>query len=172
MRLFVAVWPPAEVLDVLGRLPRPDHPGVRWTPRDRWHVTLRFLGEVDDGELAPLETALGEIVAEHPARPVRLGPAMTRLGRSVLVVPVDGLDDLGQAVTSVTADVGAPPEDRPFSGHLTVGRALGRGPVPATLAGAPVEADWQATEVTLVRSRLGPGGPRYETIARFPLGPR
>ena len=49
-RLFVAVWPPPEVLDVLAALPRTERPGVRWTTRDQWHVTLRFLGMADPAE--------------------------------------------------------------------------------------------------------------------------
>lgn len=171
MRLFVAVWPSAQVLDLLDRLPRSDHPAVRWTPRDRWHVTLRFLGEVDEGELPALSQALAAIAAARPARRVRLGPATARLGRSVLVVPVSGLDDLGEAVTAATRELGARPEDRAFSGHLTIARARGKGAVPARIAGEPVEAAWDVMEVALVRSRLGGGGPRYDTMTCFPLAP-
>jgi 2'-5' RNA ligase len=46
VRLFVAVWPPNDVVDVLADLPRPDVAGVRWTTQGQWHVTLRFLGQV------------------------------------------------------------------------------------------------------------------------------
>ena len=42
-RLFVAVWPPDDVLDRLAVLPRPEVDGLRWTDQDHWHVTLRFL---------------------------------------------------------------------------------------------------------------------------------
>ena len=38
---------PAEVLDQIGASPRVYLPGVRWTTRDQWHVTLRFLGSAD-----------------------------------------------------------------------------------------------------------------------------
>lgn len=172
MRLFVAIWPPTEVLDVLERLPRPDHPNVRWTPRDRWHVTLRFLGEVDDAEAPALGQAVEAVAARHPARQVTLGPATTRLSRSVLVVPVTGLDDLGAAVAAATSGIGAPPEDRPFSGHLTLARARGRGAVPVALAGDAVGAAWLVGEVAIVRSRLGAGGARYETVARAALPTR
>lgn len=171
MRLFVAVWPQEEVLDVLDRLPRPDHPAVRWTPRDRWHVTLRFLGEVGEDDVPALSEAVAATAAGHSPRPVTLGPATARLSRSVLVIPVAGLDDLGRAVIHATRGFGVRPEQRPFSGHLTIARAQGRGSVPAALAGHPVVAAWDLDEVTLVCSRLGRGGPRYETVARFPLNP-
>jgi 2'-5' RNA ligase len=170
MRLFVAVWPPAEVLDRVDRLPRPEHPAVRWAPRDRWHVTLRFLGEVDEGQLPALEQALAATAADHSGRRVAMGPVTARLTRSVLVVPVAGLEDLGRAVIVATAGYGAPPEPRAFTGHLTLARSRARGTIPASLAGRPVAAAWDVTEIALVRSRLGGGaGPTYETLARLPL---
>ncbi|MBW3548710.1 MAG: hypothetical protein KY452_11325, partial [Actinobacteria bacterium] len=47
MRLFVAVRPPPEVVATLATLDRPERPGLRWTPPEQWHVTLRFFGPVD-----------------------------------------------------------------------------------------------------------------------------
>ncbi|NIR41602.1 MAG: RNA 2',3'-cyclic phosphodiesterase, partial [Actinobacteria bacterium] len=49
-RLFVAVWPPPSVVDLLARLPRREEPGVRWTTEAQWHVTLRFLGRADPAD--------------------------------------------------------------------------------------------------------------------------
>ena len=46
-RLFVAVWPPDEVLEELRALPRKDERGVRFVHPDSWHITLRFLGDAD-----------------------------------------------------------------------------------------------------------------------------
>ena len=45
MRLFVAVWPPEEVVAELTALPRKDGRGVRFVAPENWHVTLRFLGQ-------------------------------------------------------------------------------------------------------------------------------
>ena len=56
MRLFVAAWPPADVVEALRGLDRPVVTGMRWTTADQWHVTLRFLGDVDDP--APVVAAL------------------------------------------------------------------------------------------------------------------
>ena len=47
-RLFVAAVPPAAVLDQIAELTRPEIEGLRWTTRDQWHATLRFLGRVSD----------------------------------------------------------------------------------------------------------------------------
>lgn len=162
-RLFVAVWPPDDVLDVIEALPRPAEPGVRYTRRDQWHVTLRFLGtaRVDEARAA-FETIDGQrTVAE-------LGPAVSRLGRSVVAVPVRGLDDLAAATLAATRDVGEPPEPRPFRGHITVARLRGR---PACrVAGHRIRASFRVDEVHLVRSHLRPDGAVYETIATRTLG--
>ena len=167
-RLFVAAWPPPGVLDLLAGLERPAVEGLRWTRPEQWHVTLRFLGQV--GDAAPVVDAL----ATMPASPCRavLGPAVGRFGQRVLHVPVEGLDDVAAAVVAATAGMGRSPEHRPFSGHLTLARATGRGRPRVDLrplVGAPVSACWPAEELCLVESRLNPHGARYEVVERFAL---
>jgi 2'-5' RNA ligase len=162
-RLFVAVTPPAEVLDAVAALPRPDEPGVRWTKRPSWHVTLRFLGNDVDEEAAI--TAVGALVA--PPAVADLGPAVSRLGRKVVCLPVAGLDALAAAVREATAHVGDPPEVRRFAGHLTLARLQHR--AACGVAGTPFRARFDVGEVELVRSTLGSSGPTYEVLARQPL---
>lgn len=168
MRLFVAVWPSAEVAGGLEAMARPEHPSVRWTTPDQWHVTLRFLGEVAEHELAALVQALDALRSQSRRR-VTLGPTTARLGPHVLMVPVSGLDDLGRAVVDATRAFGQLPDDRPFTGHLTLARGRGRHAVPAALAGQPGGGSWPVTEVALVRSHLGSSGARYETLAGITL---
>lgn len=162
-RLFVAAWPPPEVLDRLEGLPRPAEPGVRYTRREQWHVTLRFLGQAEE---APALAALGDVVAEGAT--AELGPRLARLGRDVVVVPVAGLDELAGAVRRASAHVGRPPDPRPFAGHITIARLRRRGA--CGVAGAPIAGSFAVSEVALVRSTLRPEGPTYETVAVRPLG--
>jgi 2'-5' RNA ligase len=169
VRLFVALWPPPEVTAALEALPRPERPAVRWTAPAQWHVTLRFLGEVAEADLPAVISAVQEVAASQPRRLAAFGPATIRLSRRILAVPVTGVDDLGTAVVDATREQGEPPDERPFSGHLTLGRARGRRPVPAALAGQAVSGPWPVTEIVLVRSHLEPGAVRYETVARAPL---
>ena len=158
MRLFVAIWPSDDVIDALRRLPRPDEPGggVRWTTPEQWHVTLQFLGQIADDAV---ETIAGEwqaVAATHAPRTAHAGPATHCFGRSVLVVPVDGFDDVGRGN-----------EGQPFTGHLTLARSRHRNLRP--LAGEPFEASWRVDELTLVRSHTKPEGAVYEVIERWPL---
>ena len=165
-RLFVAVSPPEEVLDRVAALDRPPVAGVRWTDRAQWHVTLRFLGRVDDVDAA-VEALTGMRAAATVAS---LGPAVGRFGQRVLHVPVGGLEAVAAAVVRATAHVGEPPEERPFAGHLTLARVTGRANVDLrALAGQPVGGSWPVEEVCLVESHLSPKGARYETLERVPL---
>jgi 2'-5' RNA ligase len=155
-RLFVAVTPPADVLDLIAALSRPDEPGVRWTRRHQWHVTLRFVGDADVDEVVARLDGL-----DRPAVTAEIGPAVSRLGRAVVCLPVRGLEPLAVAIGERTADVGDPPDPRPFIGHVTLGRLRHRGS--CRLAGAPFRATFVADRVDLVESELGSGGPRYTT---------
>jgi RNA 2',3'-cyclic 3'-phosphodiesterase len=165
----VAVWPPPDVVDALAGLDRPDLPAVRWTSPEAWHVTLRFLGGVAPDDVPGVAGALGALRSPRPAV-AELGPATRRLGRSVLVVPVAGLDGVAAAVDEGLAGAGVAPDERPFRGHLTVARARGRAPLPRGVAGAPLAGRWAVDEVTLVESHLGGArGSRYEVLERFRL---
>ena len=157
-RLFVAVWPSAEASEALAALPRPDLPGVRWTAPERLHVTMRFLGECDEGDAVAALSGL-----RLPKVQVALGPAVERLGRTVLVVPARGLDDLAEEIISATRGIGRTPPDRPFTGHVTVARYRGR---PPDAYAPPIHAQFTATGIDLVRSH--PPG-TYRTVATFAL---
>ncbi len=163
MRLFVAAWPPPPVVALLAALPRPERAGVRWTATEQWHVTLRFLGRAEPEAAAAALDALRAAPAE-----AELGPAVRRLGRGVLMVPVKGLDELATAVVECTAAVGEPPEDRRFRGHVTLARTTTAGI--GDLVGTPVAARFPVTEVTLVASHLGRGPAHYEVLVRVPVG--
>jgi 2'-5' RNA ligase len=169
VRLFIAVWPSPAVVELLAALDRPAHPSVRWTAPEAWHVTLRFLGEVDEAGAAAATEAVRVVGPRAAPCEAVMGPATTRLNRSILTVPVAGLDDLAAAVIDATRDLGEPPGERPFSGHVTLARGRGRRPVPPSLAGRAVAATWPVHEVTVVRSHLDGGGPRYATLAAVPL---
>jgi 2'-5' RNA ligase len=165
-RLFIAVWPPDDVLDLVAGLDRPVVPGLRWTGRDQWHVTLRFLGQVPD--VGPVVEALA--ASGPPPATAVLGPAVGRFAQKILHVPVEGLDDVAGAVVRATSRLGRPPEDRPFQGHLTLAR-VAKGPRVdlRRFAGAALQARWTVDFLCLVESRLSPAGARYQVLERFPV---
>lgn len=172
MRLFVAVIPPQEVLDAIERIPRPHISTVRWTTREQWHVTLRFLGNVEDQQLAALSlSAVPSLLNAEGASGVVavLGPSSAWFpGRRILQIPVAGLDDVARA-TSVATSALTDEDPDPHSGHLTLARARGRARGPAELAGAELSASWPVDGISLVASELGSSGARYTVLQRVSL---
>lgn len=158
-RLFIAAYPPPEVVAAIEELPRPTMAGVRWVPVDQWHLTLRFLGEVDEGAA----TAALALLGDQPPAQVELGPFVSRLGRDVVCLPAQGLDPLARAVAAATGAIGEPADPRPFAGHLTLARLRNRGT--CGLAGERFAASFEVRELSLVRSWLTPDGATHEVLA-------
>nr|WP_255363294.1 RNA 2',3'-cyclic phosphodiesterase [Geodermatophilus sp. DSM 45219] len=181
--MFFAVTPPAAALAELDRALAPlrEAPGApRWTPPERWHLTLLFLGGVPADRVAGLVTAAGPAVTATPPLALRLaggGRFGSRRRPQVFWAGVTGDDDalrgLAGRLAAVACGLGLPVEDRPFRAHLTLGRwrpgRPGDGDLPERLAGH-CGPEWPVTEVELLESHLGPT-PRYDRVAAWPVGP-
>ncbi len=176
MRMFVAVWPDDATRRRIEGLALPAAPHLRVVDPGQWHVTLRFLGDVDDRvipELSAALTAVAHVVAG--TLECQVGPATAWFDRPrVLYLPVTGLDRLAQAVRAATAPV-IPPADGgepPFEGHLTLARSRRLRPA-ATESTAPdpvtLSASFEVTHFDLVASELSPGGARYSPVRHIPL---
>lgn len=176
MRTFVAAWPDEKTRDRLAALELGHPKNLRLVGPTRWHVTLRFLGEVSDEQATALGQALRSGVAAQPGPlACRLGPATAWFSRvRVLQLPAHGLDDLAATVVAATAPVVPTGEgsDPPFNGHLTLARVKGHlGPqAQAELAGIPFDATFAVGAVDLVASTPSPHGHVYTTLARAALG--
>jgi RNA 2',3'-cyclic 3'-phosphodiesterase len=179
VRTFVAAWPDEPTRLRLAALETElgHAKNLRLVGPTRWHVTLRFLGEVAEEQLGPLGDALVACAAAQPG-PVacRLGPATAWFTRvRVLQVPTLGLDALAAAVRSATEPlvegerVGG---GSPFNGHITLARVKGRlGPqAQAELEGIPFDASFAVPHIDLVASAPSPQGHVYTTVRRAPLG--
>jgi len=176
VRLFVAAWPDAPARDRLAALELGRAKNLRLVGPTRWHVTLRFLGDVAEERLASLGDALVACATAQPGPVVcRLGPGTGWFtGVRVLQIPAAGLDRLADTVRAATVPfVPEPPGgEPPFNGHLTLARAKGRlgAAAQADLAGIPFEVAFPVEHVDLVASKGSPAGHAYSTVVRAPLG--
>lgn len=188
-RLFVALEPPeavrrrlaaraAELRQAAGRAAGE----VKWVAAENLHLTLQFLGAVPADRVAGVEQAVRAAAAA--ARPLSLSvkgaggfpnarrPRVLWLG---LEGDVAGASALVAELGRRLAPLGFPPEARPWSAHLTLGRARdprGARGLGGALAGERQEdgIPWRVAEVVLFESHLSPKGPRYEAVARVALG--
>jgi len=171
-RAFVAVRPPEEVLDAVAEQVaglRSTAPELRWARREQWHVTLRFLGRVDD--LAGLRRALRRL-GRLPAFTARLGgggafPAPER-ARVLWLGCASGATELGACAAAASGAVeplGWEPEERPFHPHVTLARAprpRNRRSLVEALGDDAVGPAWTVDRVVLYESRTLPDGAVYE----------
>jgi 2'-5' RNA ligase len=182
MRLFVGIALPPQVSHALERIrqqfePR-SGPDLRWSEPAAWHVTLQFLGQVSEERATCVHEQLKTIRAAHvPIRIEDLG-FFDRAGvfwAGVTLTPE--LLALQQFVTAAMRHCEFTPEDRPYSPHITLARAKGRGssralqPLQKALEKnkPPLHAEFIAEEFLLYESIPGREGSRYEVRAHFPL---
>ena len=149
----------------------------RVVPPPNWHVTLRFLGDVEETGRDRMLGALDEADLGDPFM-VRWGAlgAFPRPARAtVLWVGADrGVEDLtilASVVEEAARSAGFPAEDRPFRSHLTLSRIRPHQDVTPLLERVePLGVSMPVDRVVLFRSHLGKGPARYEEIEEFPLG--
>jgi 2'-5' RNA ligase len=156
---------------------------VAWVPVQNLHVTLRFLGAVDEATLQRVREALeaGTVaIAPFAVRVGGLGGFPPGRAPRVIWAGVTGgaeaLCALSARLETALAERGIPPEGRPFHPHVTLGRARDPRGVPE-LAGRLAAARDEFGEtvvdaVHLMRSDLDPAGARYGVLARAALGAR
>jgi 2'-5' RNA ligase len=146
---------------------------------ERLHITIRFIGHVDDTRADEIRAVLAPPLAMEPFNltiagvgtfPPKGSPRVVWAG---LTGGSDQLMALESTVSERLAGAGVPREERPYNPHLTLARvrdAAGLRPAPfvgslreISLGTTPVDA------ITLFESRLSPKGPTYVGLARTPL---
>lgn len=189
MRIFIAL--PLSVacrqalIDACAAL-RTARPGLRWVRPEQLHLTLAFLGDIDEGRLASVGLAVRRAVAERAGadfvlRACGLATFPPRSRAAVLAAAIgDGAaeatllaDGIERGLERAGAEGGVPfrpRERRPYTPHITLARA-GRPGVLLTAAerATPLACSCTIDVVTVYQSILDRGGSRYEALDRIPL---
>lgn len=183
LRCFIAVEIPDVVRSAVGAAVqglKQSGADVKWVPAENLHITLKFLGSIEEGRVEPVIGALQERLTTCEAVYIRIaGMGSFPPGRHPRVIWA-GIED-GGGLTAVQASVdgamvamGYPAEDRPFSPHLTVGRVRsGRG---MALLLTKMEAlkgelfgDAEIRRVLVMKSELRPAGAVYAPLGEIRL---
>ncbi|MGE4605765.1 MAG: RNA 2',3'-cyclic phosphodiesterase, partial [Myxococcota bacterium] len=154
----------------------PNGHAVRWVRAESFHVTLRFIGDVERVRIRALSDCVRvQTAALRPFRlelgGVRPFPSRHRPGFMVLDVgPVEQLEELAEAVERGVEMAGFAPELRPFRPHLTLGRIRGK-KFPAVTGNVTVVGEGcVVSDAVLFKSDLHPSGAQYTPIERIPIG--
>jgi 2'-5' RNA ligase len=185
IRCFLAVELSDAVRDRVTRLQtevRRTVTDVKWVEEDNLHLTLLFLGEVEDKEIAQVCKLAAQAMASfepftmtvegfgcfpHARRPRVLWVGVEE-GKETLVRMYD-------ALATPLSQLGYRREDRPYSPHITLGRTKSDGPLAELGQALEEHADWEGGdspvhEVLLMSSELTREGPLYTVMGRAPLG--
>jgi 2'-5' RNA ligase len=180
-RLFAALIPPPTVQAELAAVAVP-LAGVRWTPAENIHLTLRFIGDADEEKAARYAEALARVRVEPFILPVGgTGVFPTRGPAKVIWAGVGNghtrlyqlRKQVDEALLAVDAGLAMPG----FHAHFTVARLGEAGDAKELAHFLAQHKDLEAppfrvTEFSLMSSELTPGRPPvYRVVRRFPLEP-
>jgi RNA 2',3'-cyclic 3'-phosphodiesterase len=187
-RLFVALILPEEVkariAEAQAELRRalPGH-NIRWTRREQFHLTLRFLGDVEAARVEALGEALRRACQGFP--PLRLRAEglgcfpdlrYPRVLWTGVAEEAGQLARLQEAVEVASRDFTTEKKEERFTGHVTLARIKGiKRSEAEALAQAAVSmkdrrfGEWTACKIELMRSELSPQGARHTPVAALDL---
>jgi 2'-5' RNA ligase len=187
VRLFIAV----EIDDVARRVAEETADALRqrigarlratWVPPANMHLTVRFIGQVDDDRAATLLDALAPRLGMTPFDVELSGCGVfppSGAPRAIWIGLVRGLTALSAMHDELArrqARLGFTPESRPFRAHLTLARVKDAPKGSAVIvrdalrAVTPAPVRWRVDRATIFRSHLSPRGPRYEALAHVVL---
>lgn len=174
MRLFVGLALPTELATRLESLGG-GVPGARWVAARNLHLTLRFVGAVDEEQAEDLHHQLASL--RSPEFDVHLHGFGTFGGRKpralwVGVEPNPRLDALQSRIERLTQNAGLEPETRNFTPHVTLAW-LKDAPADRIAAfmrhHAPFSAAFAVSAICLYQSHLHAQGAEYQVVAEYPL---
>ncbi len=183
-RLFFGVPLPAELQRELGTLKTASpelEREMRWARQEGLHITLRFLGDAD-AEMRESLTAGLAALSPRPSfrlecRGVGIFGSLSR--PRVLWAGMEGqLEPLGrlqQELEELSRDLGWPAETKRFRPHVTLARSRPTFRAHRSLEQLLTDNErrvfgaFEASEVCLLRSEIGPGGSIYAPVARLTL---
>jgi RNA 2',3'-cyclic 3'-phosphodiesterase len=182
MRAFIAIELPQDIKEAIGRLQaklKQTGADVKWVSPANIHLTLKFLGEIDEKTKDAVCNAMRSAVADIRAFPIKLGelgafPGM-QSPRVIWIGLSEGHDRvkaIAQHLEHELGQCGKSREEREFSSHITIARVRSQKNKDALAAGiSAVEGStagklegFTAKKITLFKSTLLPQGPVYEIL--------
>lgn len=184
IRVFLAITIPSRVREQIDHLQeelRFLKADVKWVRAESIHLTLKFLGTVSEEMLEKISWAIRPVIGLWEMMDLSiqgLGCFPSSRNPRVLWLGIDRgagqISSLQKMIEIKAAEVSFPPETRPFTPHLTIGRV--RSPKGKEALVRAIETrknaamgTFQVKEVFLIRSELTPSGAVYTQLKTFPM---
>ena len=174
-RLFTGLEIPPDVGQALSSL-RGGLPGARWIDPDNYHLTLRFIGDVDDSIAQDVALMLGRV--HRDGFELHFDGVMSFGGRKpravvAAVPPVQALLDVQAEQERLMQRIGLEPEGRKFTPHVTLARLRDASSFAVadylSARGYFRTAPFRISQFVLFSSRNSVGGGPYVVEASYPL---
>jgi RNA 2',3'-cyclic 3'-phosphodiesterase len=184
VRVFIAAAFPADLKAKLAALQQEFRHlplAAAWVQEAGFHLTLKFLGEVESSLIAPILSCMMDArKGYHPFALTLRGVGVFPRESSPRVLWVGIQDDTGllkqmqQTLETRLAQIGFPPESRPFAPHLTLARLKRVAPRSEFLAGLKAHREvvlgqFDVDQINLMESQLHPAGARYSVVHAVPF---
>jgi 2'-5' RNA ligase len=170
MRLFIAVRLPEELRKKMAGLAKElDMDGIRPVKQENMHITLRFIGEVDEQKAKEIQEQLKSVEFEKFSCMVKgTGVFPNKDYVRVIWTGIESNGKLEELSAKVNNALHGIPGDGKFSAHLTLARVKKKVDVNEFIDKHQEDyGSFSVGSFELVQSVLGPEGPRYNTIAVF-----
>lgn len=177
MRLFIAALLPREIqagIDEYIKTIRPRCEGVKWERREKLHITLKFLGNVEDSKANQISSALSSLVGNRSSLSMEIqrfgGFPVLSNPRVIFVGLSDNppLTEIHESINNELEPLGFEKERRKFIPHVTIGRVKSKMRVKGTIP-PPARVRFDINEIALMQSVIGREGSKYYPVHVFRL---
>ncbi len=183
LRLFIAIDTPPEIKPQIAAIRdrlEESRADVKWEADNKFHATLKFLGETDDQLLPEIVSSIEGIdrtKAQLLVKYTGIGCFPNRRDPKVIWVGIEdlrgNLASLQEGIKVVLAPFGFERDEKTFHPHVTIGRVKGERGIKSllrmmesiTFESQPVTI----REVVLIKSELKPSGSEYTILKSIPL---
>jgi 2'-5' RNA ligase len=163
----------APLLDEVGTIPN-----VKASPISQMHITMRFIGDIDDGKTRRVAGCVRDAVEGMEPFTITIKgagcfpnpkrPSVVWIGAE----PQDVLKGISDRISANLKASNVQFDEKPFKSHITIGRCKGPAEVDGFIGSHSGEEfeSFQCDEVLVMRSELGPKGAKHTVLERIPLG--
>jgi 2'-5' RNA ligase len=184
MRAFIAISLPKEIRDFLSNIQnqlKSCGADVRWVQPQNIHLTLKFLGEINEGQLNKINVIIEEVTKKLPPFTISInsiGAFPRTSSPKVIWAGIQKGDSKVKIIANeleeriADADIGIPKEEKTFSSHITIGRKRSSLKIDKLIDGLrkmdlftkEQGQEFLTSKITLFKSTLTPKGPNYESL--------